>query len=153
MKKISYEEYISFDNDNFIDVENPADCSTRLKTDSVEIMVHKSINKDDDPEHYFNGEDENVCIVYTDTDAMIVYDCTWQELQDVIRQNTERKRIGARIAELRKLKGLTQEQLAEKAGFTQSNIWRIENGKYSVGIDILTAIADALEASVEIVKR
>ena len=41
MKKISYEEYLSSNHDNYVDVENPADCSIRLKTDSVEIMVHK----------------------------------------------------------------------------------------------------------------
>lgn len=66
---------------------------------------------------------------------------------------TERERIGARIAELRKLKGLTQMQLAEITGFTQSNIWRIESGKYSVGLDILANIADALDASVEIIRK
>ena len=66
---------------------------------------------------------------------------------------TERERIGARIAELRKQKGLTQEQLAEKTGFTQSNIWRVETGRYSVGIDILAKLAEALDASVEIIKK
>lgn len=66
---------------------------------------------------------------------------------------TERERIGARIAELRKMKGLTQEQLAEKTGFTQSNIWRVETGRYSVGIDILAKLAEALDASVEIIKK
>jgi len=66
---------------------------------------------------------------------------------------TERERIGVRISELRKAKGLTQEQLAEKTGFTQSNIWRVETGKYSVGIDILAKLAEALDASVEIIKK
>ena len=66
---------------------------------------------------------------------------------------TERERIGARIAELRKLKGLTQEQLAEKAGFTRSNVYNVEAGRYSVGIDILAKLAEALDASVEIIKK
>lgn len=44
-------------------------------------------------------------------------------------------------------------QLAEITGFTQSNIWRIESGKYSVGLDILANIADALDASVEIIRK
>jgi transcriptional regulator with XRE-family HTH domain len=64
----------------------------------------------------------------------------------------ERERIGQRIAQLRTERGLTQTTLAEKAGLNQSNIWRIENGKYSVGIDILAKIAEALEAKVDIVK-
>ena len=63
----------------------------------------------------------------------------------------ERERIGKRIAELRKAKGLTQAQLAEKTGFSQSNIGRIETGRYSVGLDVLTKIADALWATVELV--
>lgn len=64
---------------------------------------------------------------------------------------TERLRIGARIKELRERKGITQVQLAEKTGYSQSNIWRIENGKYSVGLDILAVIAEALDARVELI--
>lgn len=63
----------------------------------------------------------------------------------------ERERIGKRIAELRKAKGLTQAQLAEKTGFSQSNIGRIETGRYSVGLDVLASIAEALGATVELV--
>lgn len=63
----------------------------------------------------------------------------------------ERLRIGARIKELRERKGITQRQLAEKTGYSQSNIWRIENGKYSVGLDILADIANALDARVELI--
>ena len=62
----------------------------------------------------------------------------------------ERERIGKRIAELRKAKGLTQAQLAEKTGFSQSNIGRIETGRYSVGLDVLAKIAEVLGAKVEI---
>ena len=64
---------------------------------------------------------------------------------------SERRRIGLRIAELRKSKGLTQAQLAEKTGFSQSNIGRIETGRYSVGLDVLASIAEALGATVELV--
>lgn len=63
----------------------------------------------------------------------------------------ERQRIGTRIKELRERKGITQMQLAEKTGYSQSNIWRIENGKYSVGLDILAVIAEALDARVELI--
>ena len=80
MKEIIYDEYLSTSNDNYVDVENPADCSTRFKNESVEIMVHKSINKDDELSHCFDGHDENVCIIYKETDIRIVYDCTWEEI-------------------------------------------------------------------------
>lgn len=80
MKEISYDEYISTSNDNYVDVENPADCSVRLKNESVEIMVHKDVNKNDDLEHWFDGNDENVCIIYKEADTRIAYDCTWEEI-------------------------------------------------------------------------
>lgn len=53
--------------------------------------------------------------------------------------------FGRRIAEARSIKGLKQEVLAERAGITQNNLSRIENGKYNPGLDILLRIADALD--------
>jgi transcriptional regulator with XRE-family HTH domain len=49
----------------------------------------------------------------------------------------ERERIGKRIAELRKRRGLSQAKLAELAGVDPGHIARIELGRYSTGIDIL----------------
>lgn len=31
MKKVSYEKYLSMNNFNYVDVENPSDCSTMMK--------------------------------------------------------------------------------------------------------------------------
>ncbi|MCZ2505101.1 helix-turn-helix domain-containing protein [Bacteroides fragilis] len=56
----------------------------------------------------------------------------------------ERERIGKRIAEIRKTKGLSQAKLSELTGIAPGNIARIETGKYSTGIDILSKIANAL---------
>jgi len=61
-----------------------------------------------------------------------------------------RIKIGQRIAELRKLRGMTQRDLAEATGFNRSNIGRIEQGRYSAGIEILNKIATALDAEIEI---
>ena len=58
---------------------------------------------------------------------------------------TYRLQVGNKIAELRKQKGMSQRDLAEAAGVTPANIANIENGKYSVGIDVLAKIAGALE--------
>lgn len=62
-----------------------------------------------------------------------------------------RERIGMRIAALRKQQGLTQEQLAERAGLQRTHIWRIETGKYSVNIETLQALAEALGMTVDLV--
>lgn len=55
---------------------------------------------------------------------------------------TERERIGRRIAELRHAAGISQEKLAELSGVGYSHIARIELGRYSVGIDTLSKIAN-----------
>lgn len=39
------------------------------------------------------------------------------------------KKLGERIEYLRKEKGLTQEELAEKAGLHRAYFWDIENGR------------------------
>lgn len=63
----------------------------------------------------------------------------------------ERERIGARIAELRKAKGMTQKNLAETTGLIQPNIARIENGRYSTSLDTLARIAEALGARLDFI--
>lgn len=75
-----------------------------------------------------------------------------------------RERIGARIAELRKqaewtdesgvlCKGMTQRQLAERAGIRQSNLSRIECGFYSPTIDMVSTIASAMGCKLEIINK
>ena len=74
----------------------------------------------------------------------------------------ERQRIGQRIAELRRAvgwtdehgihrKGMTQNEMAERCGFHQSNLARIEGGKYATTVDILSRIADVLGMKVDFV--
>lgn len=65
----------------------------------------------------------------------------------------ERKRIGKRIAEIRKIKGISQAKLAEITGMTPGNIARIELGKYSTGIDILSKIAEGLGYQLDFIKK
>lgn len=65
----------------------------------------------------------------------------------------ERQRIGARIKELRQKQKIDARTLAVRAGIDASNLSRIEQGHYSVGLDILAKIANALNARVEIVEK
>lgn len=67
--------------------------------------------------------------------------------------NNDRQRIGQRIAQIRTAKGMTQLQLAEAAGLAQSNIARIEAGRYSTGLDILAKIGDALGVTLDYVEE
>jgi transcriptional regulator with XRE-family HTH domain len=56
-----------------------------------------------------------------------------------------RLRIGRNVANLRKLRGLSQEKLAELAGKSTKHIGRVERGQVSATIDVLVAIAVALD--------
>lgn len=64
----------------------------------------------------------------------------------------ERKRIGLRVKELREAAELSQKELAEKCDLKQQHIARVELGKYSTGIDILSKIAAALGVKLDFVK-
>ncbi|RHO68241.1 XRE family transcriptional regulator [Parabacteroides sp. AF48-14] len=63
----------------------------------------------------------------------------------------ERERIGKRIADIRKETGISQAKLAEMSGLDQGHIARIELGKYNVGIDTLSKIAEVFHKKVDIV--
>lgn len=55
------------------------------------------------------------------------------------------KRIGFNLLKQRRLKGWTQEQLAEKSGVSRSRISKMENGKENFNIESLFLIAQSLE--------
>ncbi len=56
------------------------------------------------------------------------------------------QKLSHRIEELRKKKGLTQEELAEKAGLHRAYFWDIENGR-NISIKTAYKIARALDVS------
>jgi DNA-binding XRE family transcriptional regulator len=66
-------------------------------------------------------------------------------------RSKERERIGAKIRQLRENRGMEARHLAALANIDAANLSRIEKGKYSVGFDILTKIAGALGAKVDLV--
>ena len=53
--------------------------------------------------------------------------------------------LGLNIAYYRKLRGLTQEQLAEKAGIERSRVSKTEIAWIGISLDMVYKIADALE--------
>lgn len=64
----------------------------------------------------------------------------------------ERVRIGQRIRELRESKGLDAKHLALYADVDAANLSRIEAGKYSVGLDVLSKIGYALGMEIDFVE-
>ena len=55
------------------------------------------------------------------------------------------KRIGFNLLKQRRLKGWTQEQLAERSGVSRSRISKMENGKENFNIESLFLIAQSVE--------
>ena len=51
--------------------------------------------------------------------------------------------LGHRLAEVRRARGLTQQQVAERMGVTKGRVSQIEQGKIS-GQDVLARFAEAL---------
>ena len=65
----------------------------------------------------------------------------------------DRERIGKRIAEIRKLKGISQMKLAELANIRGSHIARIELGQLNAGIDTIARLCKPLGVYIELVEK
>lgn len=58
----------------------------------------------------------------------------------------KKQSIIAQLRDLRKQRGMTQRELAEKIGQTQQRVAEIESGQYSPSLDTLKPILNALNA-------
>lgn len=66
-------------------------------------------------------------------------------------KDNNRSRIGTSIRTIRENKNMEAKELARKADMDAANLSRIEQGRFSTGVDTLGKIAHALDAKVEIV--
>lgn len=66
-------------------------------------------------------------------------------------EDSARVRIGQRVCDLRKERGISQKDLATAIGTHQGNIARIEAGRHNVRIDILQSIADVFDMKIDFV--
>ena len=62
---------------------------------------------------------------------------------------TAKELLGMRVREVRKLRGLSQERLAEKVGVDPKQISRIEGGKSAPSLETLESIARSLEVEMK----
>ena len=68
---------------------------------------------------------------------------------NVDKDNLNYEKLGIRIKEVRLSKSLTQESIAAYAGCNVSHISNIENNHTKVSLNILLAIANALNTSID----
>jgi ribosome-binding protein aMBF1 (putative translation factor) len=84
----------------------------------------------------------------TATDALEVMDARFGHLpgwKDGVQQERRKLAVGMLIRESREAQGLTQKQLAQRVGTSQSAISRIEDANYDkLMLETLYRIADAL---------
>ena len=64
-----------------------------------------------------------------------------------------RIRIGKQLADLRKERGLSGEQLAEITGKCHQTVYKVERGAWAVSVDILEEFCEALDAELVVRKK
>ena len=62
-----------------------------------------------------------------------------------------RQRIGQRVKALRLAAGLSQQELADRAGLNRTHIGRIEDGAFGSQVETIQQIAEALGMTVDII--
>ena len=73
-----------------------------------------------------------------------IYTSGEQKILIEVGQRSTRKSVVEQYVQCRKMQGLTQAELAKKAGIPRSNITRFESGNYNPSLELLVRIAAAL---------
>ena len=76
-----------------------------------------------------------------------IYTSGEQKILIEVEQRSTRKSVVEQYVQCRKMQGLTQAELAKKAGIPRSNITRFESGNYNPSLELLVRIAAALGLS------
>jgi transcriptional regulator with XRE-family HTH domain len=61
--------------------------------------------------------------------------------------------VGGRIRQVRNQRGLTLDQVAEKAGISKSFLWEVEHDRSDISGDKLLRVANVLSASIDFLLR
>jgi transcriptional regulator with XRE-family HTH domain len=60
-----------------------------------------------------------------------------------------KEKFGQRVKSLRKEKGMSQKELAEKSGLNRPYISAIEQGKRNVSLEVMEKLAEALQIEIK----
>lgn len=112
--------------------------------ESVANYVAKSFEK-----NFCQDKSDLVYRVYCDVQANLGLSfSSWSSDRE-----EERRRIGSRLKEIREKKGMEAKSIARLAGIDPSNLSKIEAGRYSVGLDILSKIASTIGANINVIEN
>ena len=96
---------------------------------------------------------------FSDDKEKMISRISWEFMRNAVptmgvgkgTRQDERERIGRRIKELREAQKMEARDLAILSGIDAANLSRIEQGKYSTGIDILSRITIVLNAHLDLI--
>ena len=78
-----------------------------------------------------------------------IYTSDEQKIVIEVEQKSTRRSVIEQYVQCRKRQGLTQAELAKRAGVPRTNITRFESGSYNPSLELLVRIAAALGMSLQ----
>lgn len=69
---------------------------------------------------------------------------------EVITKQDILSEVGSLLKRVRRYKGISQKQLAEKTHISQANISLLENGKYNISLVQLSKLLEACDATMKV---
>ena len=79
-----------------------------------------------------------------------IYTSGEQKIVIEVEQKSVRQSVAEQYVRSRKMQGLTQAELAKRAGVPRSNITRFESGNYNPSLEMMVRIAEALGMTLQV---
>lgn len=79
-----------------------------------------------------------------------IYTSGEQKIVIEVEQKSVRQSVAEQYVRSRKMQGLTQAELAKRAGVPRSNITRFESGSYNPSLEMMVRIAEALGMTLQV---
>jgi len=95
----------------------------------------------------------NKKILATDFDVYLTKQLRNKKIKKYFDKYGKQLEISYQISQLRRKKKISQKELAEKIGTTQSNVARMESGRQNFTVNFLSEIASVLGSELKITLR
>ena len=79
-----------------------------------------------------------------------IYTLGEQKIVIEVEQKSIRQSVIEQYVRCRKIQGMTQAELAKRAGISRTNITRFESGNYNPSLDFLSKVAESLGKSLNV---